>query len=105
MKLVKLMIKLPEEIYKEIKDTDRLIVNTRSGKTFIYTLWNAVKNGIPIPTTTRQQIIDGLQFTIDMCLMDTNTGDKYKEPINELDKITVDSCRAAIELLTRKEEI
>lgn len=45
------------------------------------------------------QIIDGLQFTIDMFLLDPVTGQILKEPRNEMDLTTIDSCRCAIEIL------
>lgn len=47
---------------------------------------------------TREEIIDGLKFTIDMFLFDPNTG-KSVEPRNDMDKITIDACKGAIELL------
>ncbi len=47
----------------------------------------------------RQQIIEGLMFTIDMCLYDPSTGEALEEPRNEGDKITVDACREAIKAL------
>ena len=49
---------------------------------------------------TLKEIISGLKFTIDMFLSDPYTGRKvYTEPRNYLDKITVDACKGAIELL------
>lgn len=48
---------------------------------------------------TRKEIIDGLKFTIDMFLFDTSTGETFTEPRNDMDKITIDACRGAIELL------
>ncbi len=51
---------------------------------------------------TKEQIIQGLQFTIDMFLFDPNTGKTFKEPRNDMDKITVDSCREAIKALEIK---
>lgn len=48
---------------------------------------------------TRKEIISGLQFTVDMFLFDPSTGEKYTEPRNDMDKITIDACRGAIELL------
>ena len=51
---------------------------------------------------TREEIISGLQFTIDMFLFDPNTGEKYTEPRNDMDKTTIDACRGAIELLKQE---
>ena len=48
---------------------------------------------------TLQEIIDGLKFTIDMFLLDPNTGETITEPRNDMDKTTVDACKGAIELL------
>jgi len=48
---------------------------------------------------TIKEIIDGLKFTVDMFLFDTSTGEIYKEPRNDMDKITIDACKGAIELL------
>ena len=51
---------------------------------------------------TREEIISGLQFTIDMFLFDPNTGETFTEPRNDMDKTTIDACRGAIELLKQK---
>lgn len=51
---------------------------------------------------TREQIIQGLKFTIDMFLFDPTTGEKLTEPQNDLDKITIDACKGAIELLEQE---
>lgn len=51
---------------------------------------------------TREEIISGLQFTIDMFLFDPNTGEKYTVPRNDMDKTTIDACRGAIELLRQE---
>lgn len=52
---------------------------------------------------TREKIIQGLQFTIEMCLFDPMTGAKRpKEVLNDLDKTTVDSCEGAIKLLEQE---
>ena len=48
---------------------------------------------------SKKKIIDGLKFTVDMFLFDDKTGEMYPEPRNDLDKITVDACKGAIELL------
>lgn len=48
---------------------------------------------------TVKEIIDGLKFTVDMFLFDPTTGETYKEPRNDMDKITIDACKGAIELL------
>ena len=52
---------------------------------------------------TRKEIIDGLQFTIDMFLFDSNTGETLEEPRNDMDKITIDACREAIKELEKGE--
>ena len=52
---------------------------------------------------TKEKIIQGLQFTIEMCLFDPMTGAKRpKEVLNDLDKTTVDSCEGAIKLLNQE---
>ena len=48
---------------------------------------------------TREEIIQGLQFTIDMFLLDPNTGETFTEPRNDMDKTTVDACKGAIKVL------
>ena len=51
---------------------------------------------------TREEIISGLQFTIDMFLFDPNTGETFTEPRNDMDKTTIDACKGAIELLKQE---
>lgn len=53
---------------------------------------------------TREEIIDGLKFTVDMFLFDPSTGEIYTEPgnDNDMDKITIDACKGAIELLEQE---
>jgi hypothetical protein len=51
---------------------------------------------------TREEIINGLQFTVDMFLLDPITGETYTEPRNDMDKTTIDACRGAIELLKKE---
>jgi len=48
---------------------------------------------------TREEIISGLKFTVDMFLFDPFTGETFTEPRNDMDKTTIDACRGAIELL------
>lgn len=48
---------------------------------------------------TRDEIINGLKFTVEMFLFDPSTGETYTEPRNDVDKITIDACKGAIELL------
>ena len=48
---------------------------------------------------TREEIISGLQFTIDMFLFDPRTGETHTEPRNDMDKTTIDACRSAIKKL------
>ena len=51
---------------------------------------------------TREEIISGLKFTIEMFLFDPNTGETFTEPRNDMDKTTIDACRGAIELLEQE---
>lgn len=51
---------------------------------------------------TREEIIRGLIFTVEMFLLDPSTGERYTEPRNDMDKITIDACRGAIELLEQE---
>lgn len=54
---------------------------------------------------TREEIISGLKFTVEMFLFDPSTGEKYTEPRNDMDKTTIDACRGAIELLEQEPKI
>ena len=51
---------------------------------------------------TKEEIINGLKFTIEMFLFNPNTGETITEPRNDMDKITIDACRGAIELLKQE---
>ena len=51
---------------------------------------------------TREEVIQGLQFTIEMFLFDPSTGETLTEPRNNLDKATIDACKGAIELLKQQ---
>ena len=51
---------------------------------------------------TREEIISGLKFTVEMFLFDPSTGEEYTEPRNDMDKITIDSCRGAIKELEQE---
>ena len=51
---------------------------------------------------TKEEIIQGLQFTIDMFLFDPINGETYTEPRNDMDKTTIDACKGAIELLEQQ---
>lgn len=51
---------------------------------------------------TREKIIQGLQFTIDMFLFDPLTGEPITKPRNDMDKTTIDACKGAIELLEQQ---
>lgn len=51
---------------------------------------------------TRKEIIDGLRFTVDMFLFDFMTGETLTEPKSDMDKITIDACKGAIELLEQE---
>lgn len=55
---------------------------------------------------TREEIISGLKFTVDMFLTDISGGETKsitKEQLNDLDRTTVDACEGAIEFLKRRE--
>ena len=51
---------------------------------------------------TKEEIISGLKFTIEMFLFDPSTGETYQEPRNDMDKTTIDACKGAIELLKKE---
>lgn len=51
---------------------------------------------------TREEIIDGLKFTVEMFLLDPSTGETITEPRNDMDNTTIDACRGAIELLEQE---
>lgn len=46
---IELVIKIDEEIYQKIKETNMFISGRRSGRRFDYILFNAVYTGIPLP--------------------------------------------------------
>lgn len=48
---------------------------------------------------TREEIISGLKFTVEMFLLDPSAGETITEPRNDMDKITIDACRGAIKEL------
>ena len=50
---------------------------------------------------TKEEIINGLEFTVEMFLLEPMTGENITEPRNEYDKITIDACKGAIELLRK----
>lgn len=54
---------------------------------------------------TREEIISGLQFTIDMLLFDPLTGETFTEPSNDMVKTTIDACKGAIELLEQEPKV
>jgi hypothetical protein len=52
---------------------------------------------------TREEIIQGLQFTIDMFLLNPITGEiRAEHTLNDMDKTTVDACREAIKALEQE---
>ncbi len=51
---------------------------------------------------TKEEIISGLKFTVEMFLFDPFTGEVYTEPRNDMDKTTIDACRGAIEFLEQE---
>ncbi len=51
---------------------------------------------------TREEIISGLKFTVEMFLLDPSTGETITEPRNDMNKTTIDACRGAIELLEQE---
>lgn len=46
---IELIIKIPEEMYQKIKETNMVIGGRRSGERFDYILFNAVNTGTPLP--------------------------------------------------------
>lgn len=61
---MKLIIDIPEEDYKFIKDLHFYISGRRSGKTIERNVINGIKNGKPLPNITDEQIIDAFQIAI-----------------------------------------
>lgn len=51
---------------------------------------------------TREEIIVGLKFTVEMFLYNPSTGETFTEPRNDMDKTTIDACKGAIELLEQE---
>lgn len=55
---------------------------------------------------TIKEIIDGLQFTIDMFLFNPSTGEiQPKHLLNEDSRLTVDACEGAIEIIHKYQKI
>lgn len=52
---------------------------------------------------TNEEIIDGLKFTMDMCLFSPTDGSKRPvSMLNDMDKITYNACEGAIKLLEQQ---
>lgn len=51
---------------------------------------------------TREEIISGLEFTVDMFLLEPMSGETLTAPKSDMDKITIDACKGAIELLEQE---
>lgn len=52
-------------------------------------------------TNERKRIIDGLKMTMELFLFDPSTGETCApDDLNEINRITYDSCKGAIELLS-----
>ena len=51
---------------------------------------------------TREEIITGLKFTVVNCLLDPDKLETITEPISFADKITIDACKGAIDLLEQE---
>ena len=54
---------------------------------------------------TIDEIIKGLEFTVEMFLYDPFTGETYNEPRNDMDKTTIDTCNGAIKILKEYKNI
>ena len=55
---------------------------------------------------TIKEIIDGLQFTIDMFLFNPSTGEiQPKHLLNEDSRLTVDACEGAIDTMRKYQKI
>lgn len=55
---------------------------------------------------TREEIISGLKMTADLFLVDPITGYvKTREELNDLDRISYDSCMGAISALSKSADI
>lgn len=55
---------------------------------------------------TIKEIIDGLQFTIDMFLFNPSTGEiQPKHLLNEDSRLTVDACEGAIDTMRKYQQI
>lgn len=52
---------------------------------------------------TNEEIIDGLKFTMEMCLYNSTDGSmRPVSTLNDMDKTTYDACKGAIELLKQQ---
>lgn len=58
---IELVIKIPEEMYKKIKETNMVISGRRSGKSIEYTLINSIISGVPLPKR-HGRLIDADEF-------------------------------------------
>ena len=55
---------------------------------------------------TKKEIVDGLQFTIDMFCFNPSTGEVIaKNRLNEESRLTVDACEGAIEIIKALEQV
>ena len=95
---VELVIKIPEEMYQTIKETNVVISGRRSGRRFDYILFDAVSTGTPLPKG-HDKLIDVKDLLELLCLEDTEQNRKLNigehitledidriEPIIEADK-------------------
>lgn len=54
------------------------------------------------PKMTKEEIINGLKLTIGKCLFDPYTVELSTEQISFTEKLTIDACKGAIDLLEQK---
>ena len=59
---MEVVIKIPDQIYRKIKETSTVIMGRRNGKRIDYILFNAVNTGTPLPKG-HGRIIDESQIS------------------------------------------
>lgn len=57
------------------------------------------------PKMTKEEIINGLKLTIGQCLFDPYTMELSTEQISFTEKLTIDACKGAIDLLEQEPKI
>ena len=85
---IELVIKIPEEMYQKIKETNMFISGRRSGKRFDYILFNAVNTGTLLPKG-HGRLIDGDRLQAQLF---NKTLDEHFVPVNKISCDDISEC-------------